>query len=98
MRCIRLARPAKARTRSHSSSLRLEFLEDRTLLSVADFVQPGYVLMHTNGQVGPLARSSPTGYSPSQVRHAYGFDQINFGGVPGDSAGTTIANVDAYHE
>src|SRR5437667_6422975 len=41
------------------------------------------------------ATSAPTGLSPSQVRHAYGFDQIisNRGG-----AGQTIAIVDAYDD
>jgi hypothetical protein len=36
--------------------------------------------------------------TPTQVRHAYGFDQINFGGVPGDGSNTTIAIVDAYDD
>jgi hypothetical protein len=45
-----------------------------------------------------LSTRSPVGYTPAQVRHAYGFDQINFsnGTVPGDGTGMTIAIVDAY--
>src|SRR5579885_1838802 len=35
--------------------------------------------------------SSPTGYTPQQLRHAYGFDQLSATG-----AGQTIAIVDAY--
>ena len=35
----------------------------------------------------------PTGYSPSQIRHAYGFDQMQLNG-----AGQTIAIVDAYDD
>lgn len=35
--------------------------------------------------------SSMQGYTPAQIRHAYGFDQIN-----GDGAGQTIAIVDAF--
>jgi len=35
--------------------------------------------------------SGPTGYSPAQMRHAYGFDQIS-----GDGSGQTIAIIDAY--
>src|SRR5436309_574994 len=35
--------------------------------------------------------ANPTGYSPSQIRHAYGFDQLSSTGY-----GQTIAIVDAY--
>jgi hypothetical protein len=39
------------------------------------------------------------GYSPAQIRHAYGFDQINFGtGVTANGAGQTIAIIDAFHD
>jgi hypothetical protein len=49
--------------------------------------------------VNPLGSGGPTGYSPSQVRHAYGFDNIVFsGGIVGDGSGTTIAIVDAYDD
>jgi hypothetical protein len=37
-----------------------------------------------------------TGYTPAQVRHAYGFDAVNqFNGAPANGAGQTIAIVDA---
>ena len=39
----------------------------------------------------PFARTSPTGLTPAQTRHAYGFDQVTNQG-----AGQTIAIVDAY--
>ncbi len=39
----------------------------------------------------PFVTSSPYGYSPTQMRHAYGFDQIT-----GNGAGQTIGIVDAY--
>jgi subtilase family serine protease len=35
------------------------------------------------------------GLTPSQVRHAYGFDTITFNGTPGDGRGQTIAIVTA---
>src|SRR5436305_1912192 len=48
------------------------------------------------------ARLAPAVYSPGQIRHAYGFDQIAFssGGstVPADGRGQTIAVVDAYDD
>ena len=44
----------------------------------------------------PMAASGPTGFTPAQIRHAYGLDQISFGGTPADGRGTTIAIVTAY--
>ena len=40
-----------------------------------------------------LGSTSPTGYSPQQVRHAYGFDQM-----PLNGSGTTIAILDPGHD
>src|SRR5262249_33311114 len=38
-------------------------------------------------------------YSPAQIVHAYGIDQITFaGGVKGDGTGQTIAIVDAFDD
>ncbi len=45
-------------------------------------------LMAIHPQAGP----GPTGYSPAQIRHAYGIDQLSNNG-----AGQTIAIVDAYN-
>lgn len=41
----------------------------------------------------PLATSTPAGYGPTQMRHAYGFDALSSTG-----AGQTIAIVDAYND
>ena len=41
---------------------------------------------------------SPIGYTPQQIRPAYGFNQIAFGTIAGDGAGQTIAIVDAYDD
>jgi len=41
--------------------------------------------------IQPFITSSPTGYSAAQIRHAYGFDQLNNNG-----AGQIIAIVDAF--
>ncbi len=69
--------------------LRLEPLESRWLLSAtlpavpsANFI-PNYV--------ASLSSTGASGYSPTQIRAAYGFNS-----VPLDGAGTTIAIVDAY--
>src|SRR5260370_11456552 len=80
------------------SILALETLEDRTLLSVlSDIAKPTYIRF-TGPGVSPLGSPGPTGYSPAQVRHGYGFDKIFFNGVAGDGTGQTIAIVDAYDD
>ncbi len=43
--------------------------------------------------VKPYTTSSPTGYSPAQIRHAYGFDTL-----ADDGSGQTIAIIDAYDD
>ena len=53
--------------------------------------------------ISPLVtNTSPSGYTPAEIRHAYGFDQIAFtsasGAVAGTGAGQTIAIVDAYND
>lgn len=91
----------KRRQSSGNRTLRLEPLEDRQLLSLtvpAGYAIPDYkVLLSSNG-VTALATAAPTGYTPAQLRLAYGFDKISFNGVTGDGAGTTIAIVDAYDD
>src|SRR5438105_639253 len=67
----------------------LELLEIRDVPTVA---APSFVLNHALGSAAPLASAGPTGYSPTQVRHAYGFDKISLpGGIAADGSGTTIA-------
>ena len=69
--------------------------------SPALLAYPDYVLLGSNDPGAlPLATAGPTGTTPTQIRHAYGFDQIRFNGgtVAGDGSGTTIAIVDAYND
>ncbi len=72
----------------------LEFLEPREV--PATFV-PTY-RAGPDSWAAPSLSVGPTGYTPAQVRHAYGFDQISFNGVVGDGSGQTIAIVDAYDD
>jgi subtilase family serine protease len=46
------------------------------------------------------ARDLPSVFTPAQIRHAYGFDQITFnnGHVKADGSGQTIAIVEAFHD
>ncbi len=75
----------------------LEMLESRDLPSVT-FFQPDYMILNQSGSATPQATAGPTGYTPAQIKQAYGFNQISFdnGTIPGDGRGTTIAIVDAY--
>ena len=77
--------------------LSLESLESRDLLSG---FSPAYLINPLSGSATPYATSSPTGYSPSQIGQAYGFNQISFNGgsIAGNGSGQTIAIVDAYNQ
>jgi hypothetical protein len=74
----------------------LERLETRDLPSG---FHPFYVL-RPHGGARHFSTAGPTGTTPAQIRHAYGFDRISFNGgtVAGDGSGTTIAIVDAYDD
>ena len=79
-------------------SLGLECLEDRSMPAVAtlDFVvqQPAKGFQASNLATGAL----PGGYTPSQIRTAYGINGITFGGIAGDGKGQTIAIIDATND
>ena len=69
-------------------------------LTIPGYATPDYVAYVASNSVSPLSTAGPTGYTPAQIRQAYGFDQITFnnGTVAGDGSGTTIAIVDAYDD
>ncbi|QEH34885.1 Pseudomonalisin precursor [Aquisphaera giovannonii] len=78
-----------------------EALEDRQLLSTA--ADLGGIKVTSNLDVTALAGTSTTsGYTPSQVRSAYGVNAVTFsssgGTVSGTGAGQTIAVVVAYND
>ncbi len=59
---------------------------------------PPYIIKTVLGPDGkyiPLQSSAPVGYTPAQVRGAYGVDLLTFGSVVGNGAGQTIALIDA---
>ena len=96
----------RPRRRTRRFALACEPLETRQLLSISVFpaaiasgeaAQPATV--QPNLSLTPLSSpGSPTGLSPSQVKTAYGVNQITFGNVVGNGAGQTIAIVDAYFD
>jgi subtilase family serine protease len=65
--------------------LLLEELELRQMLS-ASTMQPDYILV-------PQASSGVSGYTPAQIRAAYGFNSVSDNG-----SGQTIAIIDAYND
>ncbi len=77
-------------------SLSLERLEKRELLTTA----VPLVINQTQQTAVPLSAPGSTGYTPSQISKAYGFDQIYFnnGTIKGDGTGQTIAIVSAYND
>ena len=74
----------------------VESLEPRDVPSA---MRPDYVLYHPAGDV-PNGNFRPVGFAASQIRGAYGINQITFsnGTVTGDGTGQTIAIVDAYND
>ena len=77
------------------NKLVLELLEKRDLPST--LFHPTYIILHPSGS-GIHANNSPTGTTPTQIKHAYGTDSISFNGTAGDGTGTTIAIVNAYDD
>ena len=72
-----------------------ERLEPRHMLSgdAADLFHTAFL---SDSGAQPFASSTPSGLTPQQIRQAYGFDQVAFGGVTGDGSGQTIAIIDPY--
>lgn len=95
-----LARPVSRKPAKRSTCKpQLEILEDLTLPSGIT-ISPTHV-QSGNPIHGPQAGSStPSGLTPAQVRHAYGFDQVTFqnGTIKGDGTGQTIAIIDAFDD
>ena len=101
--------PASGGDRGRGQRSRLhapEALESRHAFSASPVALPGAAFEPAwlgsatstalRDAVLPMATPGPTGFTPAQIRHAYGLDQISFGGTPADGRGTTIAIVTAY--
>src|SRR5262249_21455827 len=94
-RLSRRDRPARPPRRLPS----LEWLDTRELVTSAT---PLCVLNLPQGTAAAMAGAGPSGYTPSQISQAYGFNQIAFtkngSTIPGNGQGQTIAIVDAYDD
>ncbi len=94
--------PVARRSRRRPVFLVLESLETRQLLAVAGAgLNP--VMAQPSVAANPTSLISslyPSGLSPTQVRQAYGINQVAFqnGTIAGNGAGQTIALVVAYND
>ncbi len=101
------SRPARRRP----PPLGVEALESRHPLSAASAIEPTWLAtparqaataaVSASATTAPEANlpqgsAGPRGFTPAQVRRAYGLDTVSFGAVPADGRGTTIAIVNAY--
>ncbi len=94
---------AASSNRNESVSPRefVQGLEARTLFSTAASIilSPNIAL---EGASSSATYSTSTGYTPTQIRNAYGFSSVNFasgsGTVAGLGQGQTIAIVDAFND
>ena len=64
--------------------------------NISNKAHSGAIAYTPPGSARPLTSTSPVGLVPTQIRHAYGMDQVMFGTVQGNGAGQTIAIIDAY--
>ncbi|MGO9115920.1 MAG: dockerin type I domain-containing protein [Thermoguttaceae bacterium] len=56
------------------------------------------LLSNASSKTVPLGSSSPVGFTPAQIRTAYGINSIMLGSVVGNGAGQTVAIIDAYND
>src|SRR5262245_46500432 len=103
----RMRRPGPPRDRRvRSTRFLLEDLEHRIVLSTPsvqlnlEIVRPpgfhaGGTIPAPGGGVEPFTGGSPSpvGFTPAQIRTAYGISNIVIGGIAGDGKGQTIALV-----
>ena len=67
-----------------------------TQVQSAQAIEPTYQVYLPGDE--PYQTSGPEGFSPSQIRDAYGMNQVSFGDVAGTGSGQTIALIDAYND
>lgn len=82
-----------------------EALEPRRALSASRGNQPAWINVGAAADGATIAPAlanlpqgtpGPRGFTPAEIRRAYGIDTLSFGDVPADGRGTTIAIVTAY--
>jgi subtilase family serine protease len=81
-------------------SAMLETLESRTLMSTTTSATDQILHSDLVYAASSSASAAIQGYTPAQIRTAYGFNSVNLSGgaVTADGSGQTIAIVDAYND
>src|SRR5262245_33722678 len=103
-RCIqtktRNVRPSRSRRKPSCAHLAVEHLENRLMPASTLTAIPGVHVLQYGGATPAGGPTAPAGFSPSQIAHGYGFDNITFnnGTVIGNGNGQTIAIIDAYDD
>jgi hypothetical protein len=69
-----------------------------TAVQAVSELAPTYEKYSASGALTPLQTAGPEGYTPAEIRAAYGMNQVSFGSVAGDGSGQTIAIIDAYND
>ncbi len=91
---VRSSRKIVRRHRHRAFAASFEALESRQFLTVSSDS-----IIHPAIQITPAATGSTVGgYTPQQIRDAYGFDQVSINGITGDGTGQTIAIIGAYDD
>lgn len=75
----------------------IEQLEEVQLLSASSISLLSTAVANP-AQLPIAVTINPGGFTPLQIRSAYGFNKISFNGVPGDGRGQTIALVELAHD
>jgi hypothetical protein len=89
-----VATQTKKRVLSAIGGPLIEGLENRTLLSASQVLAEPLI-----AAIPDASGSSIVGYTPAQIRTAYGFNSVTLSnGAAGTGAGQTIAIVDAYND
>jgi Fibronectin type III domain len=73
-----------------------DLTSNSTQVAPAQAIEPTYQVYVPSDE--PYQTAGPEGFSPSQIRDAYGLNQVTFGDVTGNGAGQTIALIDAYND
>src|SRR5262245_46471734 len=86
--------------RAHRFAPACDPMDDRLLLSADASASLAAITATPGLDVLSATSTSPSGYSPAEIRAAYGIDGITFsnGTISGDGAGQTIAIIDAYSD
>src|SRR5438105_2976393 len=90
-----VSRSAAGRRLLLRAKLSVERFEGRDLPSGT--MRPPLLYNTPNGpSLTPYPFAGVVGFTPAQVRHAYGFDLARFGTIAGDGTGQSVAIVDAF--